>query len=160
RSDSRSCMSPVISSAPKARRKEGSLEGRTRARTRSPRAASCSAMWLPKRPVAPVMALRLAKSRSSPAPGRGARGDILGMGTGLARPGAAARCPTCLAPVAGFGQNHDERGLLAGATRVEKETHMASVLCEVHPGVGTVAISVAVRDTSNVRTFLEIQRDF
>jgi hypothetical protein len=37
---------------------------------------------------------------------------------------------------------------------------MALVRCEVHPGVGTVATSVAVRDTSNVRTFLEIQRDF
>ena len=35
---------------------------------------------------------------------------------------------------------------------------MALVRCEVHPGVGTVAASVAVRDTSNVRTFLEVDR--
>jgi hypothetical protein len=34
------------------------------------------------------------------------------------------------------------------------------VQCEVHPGAGTVAVSVAVRDTNNVRSFLEIQRDF
>jgi hypothetical protein len=37
---------------------------------------------------------------------------------------------------------------------------MALVLCEVHPGVGTVATSVAVRDANNIRSFLEIQRDF
>lgn len=37
---------------------------------------------------------------------------------------------------------------------------MAMVICEVRPGVGAVAVSVAVRDINNVRTFLEIQRDF
>ena len=37
---------------------------------------------------------------------------------------------------------------------------MALVLCEVRRGPGTVADSVAVRDTDNVQTFLEIQRDF
>ena len=37
---------------------------------------------------------------------------------------------------------------------------MALVRCEVKPGPGTVADSVAVRDTDNVPTFLEIQRDF
>ena len=37
---------------------------------------------------------------------------------------------------------------------------MALVLCEVRRGPGTVADSVAVRDTTNQPTFLEIQRDF
>jgi len=37
---------------------------------------------------------------------------------------------------------------------------MASVLCEVHPGVGKVDVSVSVRDTDNVPTFLQIERDF
>ena len=38
---------------------------------------------------------------------------------------------------------------------------MALVQCEVYyPSVGTVAVSVAVRDTTNQPTFLEIQRDF
>jgi hypothetical protein len=37
---------------------------------------------------------------------------------------------------------------------------MAMVLCEVRPGAGKVAVSVAVRDVANVRTFLEIQGDF
>jgi hypothetical protein len=37
---------------------------------------------------------------------------------------------------------------------------MALVLCEVHPGVGAVATSVAVRDTSDVRTFLAVEREF
>jgi hypothetical protein len=37
---------------------------------------------------------------------------------------------------------------------------MAMVLCEVRPGPGTVAVSVAVRDINNVRTFLSIQHDF
>ena len=37
---------------------------------------------------------------------------------------------------------------------------MAMVLCEVRPGAGTIAVSVAVRDSNNVRTFLSIQRDF
>jgi hypothetical protein len=37
---------------------------------------------------------------------------------------------------------------------------MAMVLCEVRPGAGTVAVSVAVRDINNVQTFLEIQHDF
>jgi hypothetical protein len=35
---------------------------------------------------------------------------------------------------------------------------MMLVLCEVYPGVGSVAISVAVRDTTNQQTFLEIDR--
>jgi hypothetical protein len=37
---------------------------------------------------------------------------------------------------------------------------MVLVLCEVQPGGGTVSTSVAVRDTRNVRTFLEVARDF
>ena len=37
---------------------------------------------------------------------------------------------------------------------------MALVLCEVHRGPGTVADTVAVRDTANQPTYLEIQRDF
>jgi hypothetical protein len=37
---------------------------------------------------------------------------------------------------------------------------MAMVLCEVRPGPGKVAVSVAVRDINNVRTFLSIQHDF
>jgi hypothetical protein len=37
---------------------------------------------------------------------------------------------------------------------------MAMVLCEVYPRSGIVADSVAVRDTTNQETFLEIQRDF
>ena len=37
---------------------------------------------------------------------------------------------------------------------------MALVLCEVRRGPGTVSDSVAVRDTDNVPSFLEIQRDF
>jgi hypothetical protein len=37
---------------------------------------------------------------------------------------------------------------------------MAMVLCEVRPGPGKVAVSVAVRDIYNVRTFLSIQHDF
>jgi len=37
---------------------------------------------------------------------------------------------------------------------------MVLVLCEVHPGVGKVDASVAVRDTTNVRTFLQVDRDF
>jgi hypothetical protein len=34
------------------------------------------------------------------------------------------------------------------------------VKCEVRPGAGTVAVSVAVRDTDNVRAFLSIDHDF
>ncbi len=37
---------------------------------------------------------------------------------------------------------------------------MAMIPCEVRPGPGTVAVSVAVRDINNVRTFLSIQHDF
>jgi hypothetical protein len=37
---------------------------------------------------------------------------------------------------------------------------MPAVLCEVRPGADTVAVSVAVRDINDVRTFLEIQADF
>ena len=37
---------------------------------------------------------------------------------------------------------------------------MASVLCEVRPGLGYVSVSVAVRDVHNVQTFLEIQTNF
>jgi hypothetical protein len=38
---------------------------------------------------------------------------------------------------------------------------MALVLCEVYsPSAETVAVSVTVRDTTNVPTHLEIQRDF
>jgi hypothetical protein len=37
---------------------------------------------------------------------------------------------------------------------------MAMVKCEVRPGAGTVAVSVAVQDINNVRTSLEIQHDF
>jgi hypothetical protein len=37
---------------------------------------------------------------------------------------------------------------------------MAMVLCEVRPGPGTVAVSVGVRDSNNIRTFLSIQADF
>lgn len=37
---------------------------------------------------------------------------------------------------------------------------MVLVRCEVHPGVGTVATSVAVRDIGNVQTFLQVDRDF
>jgi hypothetical protein len=49
---------------------------------------------------------------------------------------------------------------LASAALRRKEGAMAMVKCEVRPGVGTVAVSVAVRDIHNVRTFLEIQHDF
>lgn len=37
---------------------------------------------------------------------------------------------------------------------------MSLVLCDVRPGAGKVAVSVAVRDIHNVRTFLEIQHDY
>ncbi len=37
---------------------------------------------------------------------------------------------------------------------------MPLVLCEVRPGVGKVDVSVAVRDTENVPTFLQIDSDF
>jgi hypothetical protein len=37
---------------------------------------------------------------------------------------------------------------------------MTHVLCEVRPGPGTVACSVGVRGTDNVRTFLTVQQDF
>ncbi|MCI0463642.1 MAG: hypothetical protein L0Z62_42450 [Gemmataceae bacterium] len=37
---------------------------------------------------------------------------------------------------------------------------MAMVLCEVRPGAGKVAVSVNVRDITNERTFLSIDRDF
>jgi hypothetical protein len=37
---------------------------------------------------------------------------------------------------------------------------MMLVRCEVRRGPGTVADSVAVRDTENLPTFLEIERDF
>lgn len=37
---------------------------------------------------------------------------------------------------------------------------MTMVRCEVRPGAGKVAVSVAVRDTENVRTFLSIDADF
>ena len=37
---------------------------------------------------------------------------------------------------------------------------MVFVQCETHPGVGKVDASVAVRDTRNVRTFLQVDRDF
>jgi hypothetical protein len=37
---------------------------------------------------------------------------------------------------------------------------MALVLCEVHPGLADDDASVAVRDTTNVRTFLHVDRDF
>lgn len=37
---------------------------------------------------------------------------------------------------------------------------MALVLCEVRPGMGKVAVSVAVQDTESVRTFLQVERDF
>jgi hypothetical protein len=37
---------------------------------------------------------------------------------------------------------------------------MAMVLCEIRPGVGTVAVSVGVRNINNVKTFLSIQHDF
>jgi hypothetical protein len=37
---------------------------------------------------------------------------------------------------------------------------MMLVRCEVQPTGGAVSTSVAVRDTSNVQTFLEVQRDF
>jgi hypothetical protein len=37
---------------------------------------------------------------------------------------------------------------------------MMLVRCEVHPGLGTVADTVEVRDTANQPTFLEIQHDF
>jgi hypothetical protein len=36
---------------------------------------------------------------------------------------------------------------------------MMLVRCEVHPGVGTVAVSVAVRNTNNEPTFLEMDRN-
>jgi hypothetical protein len=37
---------------------------------------------------------------------------------------------------------------------------MPLVLCEVRPGAGKVAVSVGIRDITNVRTFLTIDRDF
>ncbi len=37
---------------------------------------------------------------------------------------------------------------------------MALVLCEVRPGVGKMDVSVNVRDTENVPTFLQVERDF
>jgi hypothetical protein len=37
---------------------------------------------------------------------------------------------------------------------------MMLVRCEVHPGLGTVADTVEVRDTANQPTYLEIQHDF
>jgi hypothetical protein len=43
---------------------------------------------------------------------------------------------------------------------METETKMALVECEVDAGVGNLAVSVAVRDTANTRTFLQIDRDF
>ena len=36
---------------------------------------------------------------------------------------------------------------------------MMLVRCEVRPGVGSVAVSVAVRDTTNQPTFLEMDRN-
>ena len=36
---------------------------------------------------------------------------------------------------------------------------MFFVRCEVHPGVGAVDASVAVRDTRDVRTFLQVDRN-
>jgi hypothetical protein len=36
---------------------------------------------------------------------------------------------------------------------------MMLVLCEVKPGPGTVAVSVAVRDVANQKTFLEMDRN-
>jgi hypothetical protein len=41
-----------------------------------------------------------------------------------------------------------------------KERIMTMVRCEVYPGPGVVAVSVAVRDINQVKTFLEIQHDF
>jgi hypothetical protein len=37
---------------------------------------------------------------------------------------------------------------------------MPAVLCEVRPGAGGLTVSVAVRDTSDARTFLSIEKDF
>jgi hypothetical protein len=37
---------------------------------------------------------------------------------------------------------------------------MSLVQCEVHPGAGKVAVSVAVRDVTQGRTFLQVERDF
>ena len=37
---------------------------------------------------------------------------------------------------------------------------MVLVQCEVRPGVGSIVASVAVCDTANVPTFLQIDRDF
>ncbi|MBI3821869.1 MAG: hypothetical protein HY289_04210, partial [Planctomycetes bacterium] len=37
---------------------------------------------------------------------------------------------------------------------------MVLVECDVHPGIGNIDASVVVRDTANVRTFLQIDRDF
>ncbi|MCI0458220.1 MAG: hypothetical protein L0Z62_14745 [Gemmataceae bacterium] len=37
---------------------------------------------------------------------------------------------------------------------------MVLVLCEVQPYGGTISTSVAVRDTSNVPSFVEVERDF
>ena len=37
---------------------------------------------------------------------------------------------------------------------------MVLVQCEVRPGIGSLDASVAVRDTANARTFLQIDRDF
>jgi len=37
---------------------------------------------------------------------------------------------------------------------------MALVLCEVRPGVGKLDVSVSVRDTENVPSFLQVEGDF
>jgi len=37
---------------------------------------------------------------------------------------------------------------------------MMLVVCEVRPGVGKVDVSVAVRDTDNVPTFLHLDRNY
>jgi hypothetical protein len=37
---------------------------------------------------------------------------------------------------------------------------MALVQCEVQPGAGTISSSVAVRDVGDVRSFLEVEKDF
>jgi hypothetical protein len=42
----------------------------------------------------------------------------------------------------------------------EEGTNMMLVRCEVRPWGGSVSTSVAVRDISNVPSFLEVQRDF